>query len=338
MGFVTTTRAAATVTASVLAMLAATAAAEPGLLIDLGGKFDSSFNEAAYTGAQRWAEETGGSYMEAELKEEAQREQNMRRMAERGANPLIVLGFANASTLREVAPDYPETTFVIVDEVVEADNVKSVKFAEHEGSYLVGLMAGMASESGTVGFIGGMQIPLIQKFECGYKQGVKSVNPDAEIVSNFVSSDAAVAWNNPVAGREITQAQISQGADVVFAAAGGTGEGVLQQAAESGILGIGVDSNQNGMEGAAGSVLTSMVKRVDLVVYDTFQAAADGTLEPGLTILDLEADGVGAAMDEHNAELVSPEMEAAVEAAEAAIISGEIEVHDYSDDDSCPVE
>lgn len=150
-----------------LAISATAALAEPGLIIDLGGKFDKSFNEAAYGGAVRWMEETGGTYIETELASEAQREQTMRKMAERGANPVVVLGFANGSTLEKVAPDYPDTKFAIVDMVVDAPNVMSIVYAEHEGSYLVGMMAAMASKTGTVGFVGGMDIPLIRKFACG---------------------------------------------------------------------------------------------------------------------------------------------------------------------------
>ena len=180
------TRIASLLGATALAAFCAGAAlAEPGLIIDLGGKFDKSFNESAFNGAQRWMTETGGSYRETELASEAQREQSMRRMAESGANPVVVLGFANASTLEKVAPDYPETMFTIVDMVVEAPNVQSVVFKEHEGSYLVGVLAAMASETGTVSFVGGMDVPLISKFACGYAQGVKAVKPDAKVIVNM---------------------------------------------------------------------------------------------------------------------------------------------------------
>ncbi len=319
--------------AAALALTASGALAEPGLIIDLGGKFDKSFNESAYTGAQRWVEETGGDYRETELQSEAQREQAMRRMAESGADPVVVLGFANASTLEKVAPDYPDTQFVIVDEAVDQPNVRSIKFAEHEGSYLVGMMAAMASQTGTVSFVGGMDIPLIQKFACGYAQGVKAVDPEASIIVNYTGTTPA-AWNDPVKGGELTRAQISQGSDVVYAAAGGTGVGVLQTAADEGVLSIGVDSNQNYMH--PGSVLTSMVKRVDNAVYDSFKSGEEGTLEPGLVTADLESEGVGYAVDENNEPLVTDEMRAAVEEARRKIIDGEIEVHDYTTDNACP--
>ena len=322
--------------AAALALTAGAAAAEePGLIIDLGGKFDKSFNESAYNGAQRWVEETGGSYAETELANEAQREQTMRRMADRGHSPIVVLGFANASTLEAVAPDYPDTEFVIVDMVVEQPNVKSIVFSEHEGSYLVGMMAALASETGTVSFVGGMDIPLIRKFACGYAQGAKAVNPEVEVVVNMTGTTPA-AWNDPVKGAELTRNQISQGSDVVFAAAGGTGIGVLQAAADEGIKSIGVDSNQNYLH--PGSVLTSMVKRVDNAVYDTFTSSSDGeAVGTGVAVMGLDNDGVGYAMDENNADLVDAEMEAQVEDAKAKIAAGEIEVHDYLSDNSCPV-
>ena len=319
--------------AATIALTAGMATAEPGLVIDLGGKFDKSFNESAYNGAQRWAEENNAEYSETELANEAQREQTMRRMAERGANPVVVLGFANASTLEVVAPDYPDTDFVIVDMVVDQPNVKSIVFSEHQGSYLVGMMAAMASQTGTVSFIGGMDVPLISKFACGYAQGAKAVSDDTNVIVNMTGT-TPTAWNDPVKGAELTRSQISQGSDVVFAAAGGTGIGVLQAAADADILSIGVDANQNYLH--PGQVLTSMVKRVDNAVYDTFTQAAAGELESGIQVMGLDNDGVGFSMDDDNAALVTPEMVAAVEEAKAKIIAGEIEVHDFTTDGTCP--
>ncbi len=314
-----------------LALSAGAALADPAMVYDLGGKFDKSFNEAAFNGAERWAEETGGSYRDIEMQSEAQREQALRRLAEGGSNPIVMTGFAFMSVLEQIAPDYPDTSFVIIDGVVDEPNVRSVVFTEHEGSYLVGMLAGMASESGVVGFVGGMDIPLIRRFGCGYAQGVLAANPDAQVIINFTGTTPA-AWNDPVRGGEITQAQISQGADVVYAAAGGTGVGVLQTAADAGILSIGVDSNQNHLH--PGQVLTSMLKRVDNAV---FEAMSEGPgLETGIQVMDLAAGGVGWALDEHNEALITDEMRAAMEAAEAAIISGETAVHDYMADSSCP--
>ncbi|TBX28765.1 BMP family lipoprotein [Nioella sediminis] len=321
-------------TVAALAITATGALADPAIIFDLGGKFDRSFNEAAFNGAEQWAEETGGSYREIELQSDAQREQAMRRLAEAGANPVVMAGFSQASSLAVVAPDYPDTTFVIIDGVVDAPNVRSVIFSEHEGSYLVGMLAGLASETGTVGFVGGMDIPLISRFGCGYAQGVRAVNPDATIIQNMTGTTPA-AWNDPVRGGELTRAQVAQGADVVFAAAGGTGLGVLQTAEDEGILSIGVDSNQNYLH--PGSVLTSMLKRVDVAVYDAFSTPVD-EIETGIHVFGLAEDGVGYALDEHNADLITEDMIAQVDAARAAIIAGEISVHNYTEDGMCPVE
>jgi basic membrane protein A len=209
--------------------------------------------------------------------------------------------------------------------------VKSVVFTENEGSYLVGMLAAMASKTGTVGFIGGMDIPLIRKFGCGFAEGVKAVNPDAKIVVNFTGTTPA-AWNDPVKGAELAKGQKAQGADVIYAAAGGTGVGVLQAAADEGILSIGVDSNQNHLH--PGKVLTSMLKRVDNAVYDAFKEGTD--LKPGINVMDLKAEGVGYALDDNNRALITPEMEEAVNAAAGKIKAGELKVHDYMSDDSCP--
>ncbi|UTS79294.1 BMP family lipoprotein [Phaeobacter piscinae] len=317
--------------AAALALTAGAAMAEPALIFDLGGKFDKSFNEAAFTGAQRWAEETGESFREIELQSEAQREQALRRFAEAGANPIVMAGFAFADALGQVAADYPDTKFVIIDMVVDAPNVRSVVFNEHEGSYLVGMLAAKASKSGTVGFIGGMDIPLIRKFACGYAEGVKAANPDATVIANMTGTTPA-AWNDPVKGSELTKAQISQGADVVYAAAGGTGVGVLQTAADEGILSIGVDSNQNHLH--PGKVLTSMMKRVDNAVFEAFSDGPE--LETGFSVMGLSNGGVGFAVDDNNASLITEEMTAATDAAAAKIATGEITVHDYMSDDSCP--
>jgi basic membrane protein A len=305
----------------------------PAIIFDLGGKFDRSFNEAAFNGAERWAEATGGTYREIELQSDAQREQAMRRLAEAGSNPIVMAGFSQATPLSVVAPDYPDTTFVIIDGVVDEPNVRSVIFSEHEGSYLVGMLAAMASETGTVGFVGGMDIPLISRFGCGYAQGVMAVNPEATVIANMTGTTPA-AWNDPVRGGELTRGQIAQGADVVYAAAGGTGLGVLQVAADEGIFSIGVDSNQNYLH--PGSVLTSMLKRVDVAVEDAFTTGAE--LETGIHVFGLAEEGVGYALDENNAELITAEMQAAVDEARAAIIAGEIMVHNFTEDGTCPVQ
>jgi basic membrane protein A len=317
--------------AATLALTAGAVAAEPAIIFDLGGKFDKSFNEAAFNGATKWATETGGTFKELEMTSEAMREQALRQLAGAGFNPVVMTGFAFGDVLNTVAPDFPDTKFAIIDMVVEQPNVKSVVFTEDQGSYLVGMMAGMASKTNTVGFVGGMDIPLIRRFGCGYAQGVKAVKPDATVILNMTGTDPS-AWNNPTKGGEIAKSQKSQGADVIFAAAGGTGMGVLQAAKDEGILSIGVDSNQNYL--FPGSVLTSMMKRVDVAVYNAFKEGTEMTT--GINVLDLKSEGVGYALDDNNAALVTPEMKAAVDAAAAKIISGEIVVHDYMSDNTCP--
>jgi len=307
------------------------ALADPALIFDLGGKFDKSFNEAAYEGAERWKAETGGSYKELEMQSEAMREQALRRLAQSGANPIVMTGFAFGEVLNKIAPDYPDTKFVIIDTTVEQPNVQSVVFTEEQGSYLAGIAAAKASKSGTVGFIGGMDIPLIHKFECGYAQGFKAARPDGKVIINYTGTTPA-AWNDPVKGGELLKAQVSQQADVVYAAAGGTGIGVLQAAADAGVLSIGVDSNQNHLH--PGKVLTSMVKRVDNAVYDAFTAGEN--LETGAQVLGLAEGGVGYALDDNNKDLITEEMQTRVDEVSQQIQSGEIEVHDYYSDNTCP--
>ena len=318
--------------AAAVALSATAALADPAIIFDLVGKFDKSFNEAAFQGAQRWADETGGSFREIELQNEAQREQALRRFAEAGSNPIVMAGFAFADALGKVAPDYPDTKFAVIDvNWLSMPNVRGIGFNEHEGSYLVGMLAAQASKTGIVGFVGGMDIPLIRRFGCGFAQGVKAVNADATIIANMTGTTPA-AWNDPVKGSELTKAQISQGADVVFAAAGGTGVGVLQTAADEGILSIGVDSNQNYMH--PGKVLTSMLKRVDNAVYEAFSQG--DALETGNFQMGVANGGVGYALDEFNASLVSADMQSAVDAAAAAITAGSLSVHDYTSDETCP--
>jgi len=310
------------------AALGATQAwAEPAVIFDMGGKFDKSFNEAANNGIQKWSKETGKKFLEFEISNESQREQAIRRMAEKGASPIIGIGFAQASSIEKVAKEFPKLKFAIVDMVVDAPNVQSVVFKEQEGSFLVGAMAAMASKSGKVGFVGGMDIPLIRKFECGYRQGALFINPKASVIGNMTGTTGA-AWNDPTRGGELAKAQFSQGVDVVFAAAGGTGIGVYQAAKDAGKLAIGVDSNQNHIQ--SGTMLTSMLKRVDVAVYNVAMGH-----KPGISVLGLKEGGVDYAVDEHNAKLVTPDMKKRVDAAKADIISGKIRVADYMADNAC---
>ncbi|RMH46540.1 MAG: BMP family ABC transporter substrate-binding protein [Alphaproteobacteria bacterium] len=323
----------AALAAALIGGAAAAAEIKPAVVYDLGGKFDKSFNEAAWMGAERFKADTGIDYRDFEIQNDAQREQALRRFAQQGYNPIIAIGFSQAAAVEKVAAEFPEVNFGIVDMVVDLPNVRSILFREHEGSFLVGVMAAMASKTGKVGFVGGMDIPLIRRFACGYLGGVRYVNPKAEVFQQM-TGDTGAAWNDPAKGAEIARSQIDRGADVIYHAAGGTGVGVLQAAAEAGVLGIGVDSNQNGLH--PGHVLTSMLKRVDQAVYKAFEDAMKGQFTAGIYVLGLKEDGVGYAMDENNAPLVTPEMKAAVEAAADKIRSGEIVVHDYMSDMSCP--
>ena len=315
------------------AVLAGSAFADPAIIYDLGGKFDKSFNESAYNGATAWAAETGMNFNDIELQADAQREQALRQFARRGSNPIVVAGFSWAAALEKVAAEFPDTNFAIIDMVVDAPNVRSVVFNQHEGSFLVGALAAMKSETGKIGFVGGMDIPLIHAFYCGYAQGAKAINPDAEVFENYTGTTPA-AWNDPITAGELAKAAFSRGADVIFAAAGGSGLGVLQAAADEGKYSIGVDSNQNYIH--PGSVLTSMLKQVDVAVQTAFTDGTTGTWTSGFNVMNIENGGVGWALDENNASLVTDEMKATMDDLTAKIISGEIVVHNYLDDNTCP--
>lgn len=318
------------------ALFAAPAFAQtaPAVLFDVGGKFDRSFNQAAFEGAERFKRETGQQYAEFEIRNTAEREQAIRNLARRGASVVVAVGFSNRAAVETVAKEFPDVKFTLIDSVVALPNVQSITFREHEGSFLVGMAAAMASKTAKVGFVGGMDIPLIRKFGCGYAQGVKAAKADATVIQNM-TGDTGAAWNDPVKGGEITKGQMAQGADVVYAAAGATGLGVLQAAADGGALSIGVDANQNYLH--PGKVLTSMLKRVDVAVFSVMKGGNAG-FKPGIQVLGLAEDGVGYAMDDNNKPLVSADMLAAVEKAKADIIAGTIKVHDYTADNTCPVQ
>ncbi len=319
----------------VLAALAATLLAgdfKPAVVFDMGGKFDKSFNEGVYNGVEKFKKETGINYKSFEITNPTQREQVIRKMAKRGANPIIGIGFAQGPAIDKVAGEFPNTKFAIIDMVVNKPNVQSIVFKEHEGSFLVGMLAAMASKTHKVGFIGGMDIPLIRKFACGYEQGAKYADPNVVVIQNMTGSTPS-AWNDPSKGGELAKAQFDRGVDVVFAAAGGTGIGVYQAAKDAGKLAIGVDSNQNYLQ--PGTMLTSMVKRVDVAAYDFLKSVKNGSFKPGVKVLGLKENGVDWAYDKYNKDLITDEMKKAVEKAKADIISGKIKVHDYMSDNSC---
>jgi len=300
----------------------------------MGGKFDKSFNEGVWNGVKKFTEETGIEVMEFEVTNEAQREQGMRKMAQRGANVIVCVGFAQADACDKVAKEFPNTKFSIIDVGwLDNANMRQYVFKEHEGSFLVGALAAMASKTGKVGFVGGMDIPLIRKFACGYVQGAKAVNSKVEVYQNMTGTTPA-AWNDPAKGSELAKSQFDRGADVVYAAAGGTGAGVYQAAADSGKLAIGVDSNQNYMH--PGTMLTSMLKRVDLATYETFMDVKSGNFTSGVKVLGLAEDGVGWAFDEYNKPLITDVMKSTINGLSDKVKSGSIKVHDYMSDNNCP--
>ena len=270
---------------------------KPAVVYDLGGKFDKSFNEGVFNGATKFKKDSGVDFRDLEIQSDAQREQVLRKFAKDGFSPIMTVGFAWATALKKVAPEFPETKFGIIDDVVDLPNVQSIVFKEHEGSFLVGVIAAKTSKTGKVGFVGGMDIPLISKFGCGYAQGVKYANDKGEVFANMTGTDFH-AWNDPVKGGELAKSQIDRGADIVYAAAGATGQGVLKAAADAGKLGIGVDSDQDNL--FPGKVLTSMLKHVDVATYNSFMDAKNGTWKPGVQVLGLKEGGVDYAVDEWN--------------------------------------
>jgi basic membrane protein A len=306
------------------------AAEEPGkihvgIVFDSGGKDDRSFNAAAWKGVRRAAKDFPIVLRDAEPGDPASLEPAMRAFAEVGYDLVIGIGFAQAPIVDAVARDYPKIHFAIVDGVGDPPNVASLVFKEHEGSYLVGMIAAHASKSGVLGFVGGMDIPLIHRFEVGYAEGARAVDPKIQVIQNYVGVTES-AWNDPGKGKELAVAQIGKGADVIFAAAGNSGLGAFDAAEQYGKYVIGVDSNQNWVK--PGFVLTSMVKRVDNAVYQIVGDLVHHRFQGGIHVYGLENDGVGYAVDSYNARLIPPEVIREVEAARARIIRGEIKVTD----------
>jgi basic membrane protein A len=328
-----------------------------GIVFDIGGKDDRSFNAAAWVGAK--CAETGRGPDGVPCKDEFGKdkpalgiilrdvepgnptsiEPAMRAFAERGYDLVIGVGFAQGPIMQAVARDYPNIHFAIIDGVIFEDdgktpkaNVASLVFKEHEGSYLVGMIAAKTTKTNKLGFIGGMDIGLIHRFEKGYEEGAKSVNPNIQVIQNYVGVTDA-AWNNPGKGKEIALAQISKGADVIFTAAGNSGLGAFDAVEQYGKQNgrathfvIGVDSNQNMVK--PGYVLTSMVKRVDVAVYNIIKDVVARKFQGGFHVFGLGDDGVGYVIDENNRNLVSPEAIKEAEEAKKKIIGGQIKVTD----------
>jgi basic membrane protein A and related proteins len=312
--------------AAIVACAASAADFSPAIVYDFGGKFDRSFNQSASMGVARFSKETGIAVREFEIQNASQREQVMRQFARRGASVIVAVGFTQASAVDTVAREYPNVKFTIIDGVVDLPNVESINFREQESSFLCGMAAAMSSKTGKVGFVGGMDIPLIRKFALGYRAGVAYVDPKIEVIENMTGTTPA-AWTNPSAGAELARGQFGRGADVIFHAAGATGVGVMQAAADAGLLSIGCDSNQDYLH--PGSVLTSAVKRVDVAVYTVFTDAMNGTWKAGPKVLGLAEHGVDFSLDEYNRKLITPEMEKRLNQAREDIISGKITVPEY---------
>jgi basic membrane protein A and related proteins len=302
-----------------------------GIVFDLGGKDDHSFNTAAWQGMTRARKDFPLVVRDVEPGDPTSIEPAMRAFAERGYDLIIGIGFDEASIVEDVARDYPKLNFAIVDGVVGLPNVASLIFKEHEGSYLVGVIAAMTSKSATLGFLGGMDIPLIHKFEVGYEEGARSVNPNIRIIPNYIGV-TGTAWNDPVKGKELARTQIEKGADVIFTAAGNSGLGAFDAVEQFGKdergrarkFAIGVDSNQNWVK--PGYVLTSMVKRVDNAVYQIVRDRVEGRAVSGTHVYGLDNDGVAYSLDEYNKDLISPDILRALDEAKSRIVSGQIKV------------
>ncbi len=311
-----------------------------GIVFDIGGKNDRSFNAAAWEGVQRAEKDLNICLYDVEPGNPTSIEPAMRAFAEKNFDLIIGIGFAQGPIMQKVAANYPDIKFAIVDGVIfEADgktpmkNVASLVFREHEGSYLVGMIAASKSKTGVLGFVGGMDIPLIHKFETGYEEGARSVNPNIRVIDNYVGVTDA-AWNNPGKGKELALAQIEKGADVIFTAAGNSGLGAFDaveqygrnKQGEANKFVIGVDSNQNGQK--PGFVLTSMVKRVDNAVYDVVKEVLDGKFAGGFHAFGLDKDGVAYAMDKNNEGIIPADVLLRVEESKKKIVAGEIKVTD----------
>jgi basic membrane protein A len=304
-----------------------------GIVFDIGGKDDRSFNAAAFEGVKRAERELGIVLRDVEPGNPTSIEPAIRAFAERGYDLVIGVGFAQAPIMEVVAKDYPNINFAIVDGVSELPNVASLVFKEHQGSYLVGMIAARTTRTGKLGFVGGMDIPLIHRFAKGYEEGARAVNPNINVYRNFVGVTDS-AWNNPGKGKELALSQIGQGADVIFTAAGNSGLGAFDAVEQAGKgadgrathFVIGVDSNQNMVK--PGFVLTSMVKRVDNAVYDIIDDVKNKRFQGGLHVFGLDKDGVAFSLDQHNQSLIDPSILQEVEAARQKIIRGEIQVTD----------
>ncbi len=294
-----------------------------GLIYDIGGRGDKSFCDASYEGLQRAAKEFGFEPKEITPSQTTDLEIVLRKLAEEKYDLIIGVGLLFQEPMKRVAADFPDVNFAIIDVSVPAPNVASLIFEAHEGAYLVGAIAGLKTETNKLGFVGGMDIPLIQAFEAGYRAGALAVNSDVVVFANYAGVTPQ-AFVDPTKGKELALAQYSKGVDIIFQASGSTGLGVLEAARENQKYIIWVDSNGNHL--APGLVLTSMLKRVDVAVYETIKSVVKGQFTGGDKIFGLKEEGVGYATDEHNQPLLSKEIMDKVESLREQIIAGEIVV------------
>jgi basic membrane protein A len=304
-----------------------------GIVLDVGGLGDKSFNDGAYRGAMLAQKELGAHIRLVEPGEDADREAGLRLLAAEHMDLVIGVGFIFTDDITQLAKEYPHTNFAGVDYSLATDkagnvippppNVAALKFKEEEGSFLVGALAALVGNSKKVGFIGGMDVPLIQKFEVGYRAGVKAVCPDCTVISQYagVTPDA---FRNPGKGKELALNQYQQGVNVIFHASGATGGGVFEAARQTGKYAIGVDADQ--YSEAPGRVLTSMVKGVDVAVFDMIKHVHDHTFAGGVYTYGLAQNGVGYVYDEHNRALIPDSVRARLEQLKAQIIAGKIVV------------
>lgn len=295
----------------------------PGIVYDQAGKFDKSFSEAAYQGVERFKKEFQIDYFEGQVTSEAQKEQMLRKMARKRLDLIIAVGFTFTEAVEKVSRAFPDVKFTLIDAVAKGEKIRSVVFKEQEGAFLVGMAAALKSKTATIGFIGAMNVPIIQTFSCGFSQGAHYVNNKIQLIQNFVGVTPA-AFNDPARGAELSRSQFDRGVDVVFAAAGATGLAVLAAAHKAQRYAIGVDSNQDGL--FPGSVLTSMVKRVDVAVYETLKAAKEGRWQPGVAVFGLKEKGVDWTLDAYNRSLITAQMEQRIEQARQDIIAGKITI------------
>jgi basic membrane protein A len=308
-------------------------AVKVGIVFDLGGRGDKSFNDGAYVGGEAAEKELGAHIRFIEPGDGSDREAGIRLLAAEGMDIVIGVGFIFSDDLTQLAKEYPNTRFAGIDYSVGVDakgnaiepppNLAALKFREEEGSFLVGAMAALVSKSHKVGFVGGMNFPLIHKFDAGYRAGVLHVCPKCTVVSQYAGVTPE-AFRNPGRGKELALSQYQQGVDVIYHAAGSTGLGVFEAARQSNKLAIGVDSDQQAE--APGYILTSMVKGVDVAVREAVRWVKDGTFKGGIYQLGLKENGVGYIYDEHNKAIIPDDVRARVEALRQEIIAGRIKV------------